>query len=47
MGENMIKRSRGAKLNVLFQGLHMICVIFVLVYNFKFYILGTSFNTTI
>jgi hypothetical protein len=44
--ENMVKGAKGAKLKVLFQGLHMICVIFVLVYNLKFYILNTPFNIT-
>jgi hypothetical protein len=32
-GENMVKRPRGIKVKILFQGLHMTCVIFVLVYN--------------
>jgi hypothetical protein len=31
---------------VFFQELHMTCVIFVLVYNLKFCILNTHFNTT-
>jgi hypothetical protein len=39
------KKNKGVKLKVLFQGLYMACIVFVLVYNFKFYILGTSFNT--
>jgi hypothetical protein len=43
--ENMVKGAKGAKLKVLFQGLHMICVIFMLVYNLKFCILSTPFNT--
>jgi uncharacterized membrane protein YagU involved in acid resistance len=29
---------------IFFQGLHMIHIIFVLVYNFKFCILNTQFN---
>jgi hypothetical protein len=37
----MVKRAKGAKVKVLFQGLHMTCVIYVLVYNLKFYILDT------
>jgi hypothetical protein len=37
----MVKGARGAKVKVLFQGLHMICVVFVLVYIFKICILGT------
>jgi len=45
MGENTITRNKSAKLKVLFQGLHMKRVVFVLVYNFKFYISSTSFNT--
>jgi hypothetical protein len=32
----MVKGARGAKVKVLFQGLHITCVIFVLVYDFKF-----------
>jgi hypothetical protein len=43
-GENTIKGAKGAKVKILFQGLHMRCVVFVLVYNFKFCILGTPFN---
>jgi hypothetical protein len=42
--ENTIKRIRGAKVKVFYQGLHMTCVIFVLVYNFKFCISNTPFN---
>jgi hypothetical protein len=34
LGENMVKRAKGAKVKVLFLGLHMTCVIFVLIYNF-------------
>jgi hypothetical protein len=37
---------KGAKVKVIFQGLHMTHVIFVLVYNFKLCISGTPFNTT-
>jgi hypothetical protein len=47
MCENTVKKNKGVKLKILFQGLHMTCVIFVLVYNFKFYILSTSFNIII
>jgi hypothetical protein len=43
MGENMVKGAKDAKVKVLFEGLHMTCVIFVLVYNFEFCILGTPF----
>jgi len=43
MGENMIKGARGIKAKVLFQGLQMTHVVFVLVYNL-FCILGTPFN---
>jgi len=38
-GQNMVKKIIDAKVKVLFQELHMTCVIFVLVYNFKFCIL--------
>jgi hypothetical protein len=37
MDENMVKGAKGAKVKVLFQVLHMTCVI----YNLKFYILDT------
>jgi hypothetical protein len=40
----MVKKARDAKVKVIFQGLHMTCVIYVLVYNLKFYILDTPFN---
>jgi len=40
----MVKGARGAKVKILFQGLHMTHVIPVLVYNLKFYILNTPFN---
>jgi hypothetical protein len=33
MGENMIKGAKGTKVVVLFQRLHMTCVISMLVYN--------------
>jgi hypothetical protein len=46
MGESMIKGAKGVNVKVLFQGLHMTHVISMLVYNFKFYILGTPFNIT-
>ncbi len=45
-GENKIKGTRGTKVKFRFQGLHMIHVIFVLVYNIKVCILDTQFNTT-
>ncbi len=45
LGEIMVKGARGAKVKVFFQGLHMTCVIFVLVYNL-FYISNTPLNTT-
>jgi hypothetical protein len=35
----MVKAAKGTKVKVLFQGLHMTCIIYVLVYNLKFYIL--------
>jgi len=37
----MVKRPKGAKVKVFFQGLHTTHVIFVLVYNFKIYISST------
>ncbi len=40
----MIKIARGAKVKVFFQRLHITCVIFMLVYNFKFCVLDTQFN---
>jgi hypothetical protein len=45
-GEIMIKTTKNAKVKILFQGLHMTRVIFVLVYNLKFCISNTPFNTT-
>jgi len=44
MGETTVKGAKDAQIKVLFQGLHMTCLIFVLIYNFKFGILGTPFN---
>jgi hypothetical protein len=44
MGEIMVKGARGATLKVIFQGLHMIHVIFMLIYNLKFCTLNTPFN---
>jgi hypothetical protein len=46
LGEITVKGARGAKVKVFFQGLYMTCVIFVLVYNFKFCILDIPFNIT-
>jgi uncharacterized membrane protein YagU involved in acid resistance len=37
---------KGAKVKVIFQGLHMTHVIFTLVYNLTFCILNTPFSTT-
>jgi hypothetical protein len=37
-GEIMVKKAKGAKVKVIFQGLHMIHVIFALVYNFLIFI---------
>jgi hypothetical protein len=36
----MVKRTKGTKVKILFQGLHMTSVVFVLVYSFESYILG-------
>jgi hypothetical protein len=44
--EITIKGARGANMKVLFQGLHMTCVILMLVYNLKLYISNTPFSTT-
>jgi hypothetical protein len=41
----MVKGTMGANVKVLFQGLHMTRVIFVLVYKLKFCISDTPFNT--
>jgi hypothetical protein len=46
VGENTIKGVKSAKVKVLLQGLHMTHVIFLLIYNFKFCILGTPFDVT-
>jgi hypothetical protein len=45
MDENTIKGTKGTKVKVIFQGLHMTHVIFMLVYNSKNCILNTQFNT--
>ncbi len=37
----MVKGAKGTKVKVLFQGLHVTHVIFMLVYNLKFCILNT------
>jgi hypothetical protein len=42
----MVKGTKGTKVKVHFQGLYMTGVIFVLVYNLKFYILDIDVNTT-
>ncbi len=34
-GENTVKGARGTKVKVIFQGLHMTHITFVLVYNFN------------
>jgi hypothetical protein len=44
--ENMVKGGKGTEVKVFFQGLHMTHVIYVLIYNLKFYILDTEFNIT-
>jgi hypothetical protein len=44
MGGNMVKGAKGIKVKIVVQLLHMTHVIFVLVYNLKFYILDTQFN---
>jgi hypothetical protein len=44
MGENTIKGAKGAKVKVLLQELYMTRIIFVLVYNLKFYALDAQFN---
>jgi hypothetical protein len=45
LGENMAKGTKGAKVKVLFQGLHITHLIRVLVYSFKICILDTQLNT--
>jgi hypothetical protein len=37
----MVKGAKGAKVKILFQGLHMTCVISMLVYNLKYCISDT------
>jgi hypothetical protein len=44
LGEHIVKGAKGVKVKIPFQGLHMTRVIFVLLYNFKFFILDISFN---
>jgi hypothetical protein len=46
MGENKVKGASITKLKVLFQGLHMTHVVFMLVYHLKKIILSTPFNIT-
>jgi hypothetical protein len=43
LGENMVKGVKDANVKVLLQGLHMMHLIFVLVYNFEFCIPSISF----
>jgi len=43
-GENMVIGAKGAKVKIIFQALHMTCVIYALVCNLKFYILDTQLN---
>jgi hypothetical protein len=40
---NTIKRLKGAKVKIIFQGLHVTCGIHVLVYSVKLYIFHTYF----
>lgn len=40
-GENIVNIVTDTKVKVLFQRLHITCVIFVLIYNFKICILDT------
>jgi len=43
----MVKGARGTKVKIIFQALHMTCVIVVLViYTLNFYIVDTQFNIT-
>lgn len=44
LGENMVKGAKNAKVKVIFQGLHMTCVIIVVIYTLNFYIIDTQFN---
>jgi hypothetical protein len=46
MGEITVKRAKGAKVNVLFQGLHMTHFINAMVYNFKLCISNTPLSTS-
>jgi len=39
--ENMVIRAKGTKVEVLFQVLHMTCVVSAVVYNLKFCILDS------
>jgi hypothetical protein len=43
-GDNTVIGTKGTKVKVLFQALHMTCVISTLVYNLKFCILNLHFN---
>jgi hypothetical protein len=45
-GEITVKGTKDAKVKVIFQGLHMICVMPALVYNLNFCVLNIAFNTT-
>jgi hypothetical protein len=42
MSENTIIGANGTKVKVLFQALHMTCVIFALVYNLKVFYFGLT-----
>jgi hypothetical protein len=42
-GENIVKRAKGTKVKVFFQGLHITHVIFVFVYNLEICISNNSF----
>jgi hypothetical protein len=44
MDENMVKGAKGTKVKILFEGLCVTSITFVLVYNFKFCISNTPFN---
>ncbi len=46
LDENTVKGAKGSKVKVFFQGLHMKCVTFVLVYKFIICISSAPFNTT-
>jgi hypothetical protein len=45
LGKITIKGAKGAKIKVFFQGLQMTHIIYVSVYNSKFCISNTPFNT--